>query len=172
MPGALAYGMTPTMHCIFKPVKPWDSTISRPALRLRHDPSCIVFMPAQAMRQHHFMSPSQANGSDPALHHFMPVPRPRDSTISCLALRSLVMRQHHFMSSSQTIKDHLASRHEIAAFHAYISGIQGWNLSCIIMHNCCIITHHYCKASRLHSFMPRSRDCSFMPRSQASHLVG
>ena len=68
------------------------------------------------------------------LHRFHAWSRPWDSTVSCLDLRPSVMRQHRFMPSSQTVKDHPLSCHEIAPFHAYISGIQGSNLSCTISH--------------------------------------
>ena len=83
------------------------------------------------------------------LHRFHAWSRPWDSTVSCLDLRPSVMRHHRFMPSSQTVKDHPVSCHEIAPFHAYISGIQGSNLSCTISHISMPRVHRSCLALRL-----------------------
>ena len=135
MPSALAYGMTLTKHCFFMPAPAMRQHRSCLALRLRDDPfSCTVFMPDPAMRQHRSCLSLSGLWVNPVQDCtvFMPDLRPWDSTVSCLHLRPSVMRQHRFMPSSQTVKDHPVSCHEIALFHAYISGFQGSNLSCTI----------------------------------------
>ena len=110
MPSALAYGMTPTVVCFFffSPAQAWQYCFMPSSQAQGWPLSCTVFMPAQAMRKHRIMPPSQADGSDPALHRFMPVPKSWDSTVSCLALRPRSW-DSSFMPSSQAVMDHTSS---------------------------------------------------------------
>ena len=144
--------------------EPWASTVHAKCSGLWDDPYQALFLHACSSHETApFMPSSQAQGwplfmhgfhawsghetapfmplslrplgeSCLRLHRFHAWSRPWDSTVSCLDLRPSVMRQHRFMPSSQTVKDHPVSCHEIAPFHAYISGIQGSNLSCTISH--------------------------------------
>ena len=120
-------------------LQPWDST-KRDSMPSSQAQGWPLFMHGFHAWSGHETAPFMPLSLRPLgesclrLHRFHAWSRPWDSTVSCLDLRPSVMRQHRFMPISQTVKDHPVSCHEIALFHAYISGIQGSNLSCTISH--------------------------------------
>ena len=78
------------------------------------------------------------------LHHFTPVQGPRDSIVSCLALKPGVMRQHCFKPSSKTVKD---NPHSLLQVSLNLEP-QESNLSFTLAHT-------LFQACTLHAYVPR-----------------